>query len=182
MPSLGDGRSDARWLRVRAAIRWLVAGSVGLAVTLSLFVAMAASLNGVDIVGRLFRIFPLTQTAITSPDECAEGGIASHLAVAIEGVVGHLRGDQLTPLSDADLIGDNAITGETPVDVADDGSFRFIAAFPNDDPAACRETKPLKAGATQRLIIRAPGCTERIIPVTAAWVPHAILLDCETRD
>jgi len=179
---MADDRSNAWWIRIRATIRWLVAGGVGVTITIALFVVMAAALSGVDIVGRMFRIFPLTRTAVVGSDECADGGIAAHLAVPIEGVVGYLRNDQVIPLFDADLIGDNAVTGETPVEVAKDGSFRFIAAFPNPDPAACRESEPLKDGAAQRLTVRARGCTERIVPVTAAWVPHAILLDCAVRD
>jgi hypothetical protein len=167
---------------LRTAFRWLVAGGFGAVVTASLFVAMSAAIDGVDIVGRMFRIFPLTQTAVPDPDDCADPEIASHLAVPIEGVIGHMRGDRLAPISDAVVVGVNAITGETPVDVSADGSFRFVAAFPDNTPTTCPGVKPLKEGTPQRLVVRAPGCVERIVPVTAAWVRHTVFLDCADRD
>jgi hypothetical protein len=167
---------------VRSAIRWIVAGGVGAASALALFAAMAASIEGVDIVERLFRIFPLTQTVLPDTDECGADGTASHLAVPIEGVVGHLRDDGMAPLPDATVVGENAITGTMPVDVSSNGTFRFVAAFPNDEPSACRDAESVTEGAPQQLVVRAPGCAERIVPVTAAWVPHTVLLDCAGRD
>lgn len=182
MPRPEDRNTHSQWPQVRGALRWLVAGAIGAAVTLSLFVAMAAAIDGVDIAERLFRIFPLKQVAASATDECAAGGAPPHLAVPIEGVVGRLRDDQLAPLSDVIAMGDNAITGATPVDVSSDGSFRFVAAFRDDAPSTCPESRPAMEDAPQQLTFRAAGCVERIIPVTAAWVPHTVLLDCTDRD
>jgi hypothetical protein len=175
---------NARPIRahLRSALRWLVAGSVGVAVSFSLFVMMVTAINGTDIVDRLFRYFPLIQVSVTVDDECAEGEPPPHLAVAIEGVIGYMRGDELKYLSDAVVRGENAVTGATEVDVSGDGTFRFIAAFPDNAPSACPAGAAVMKEKPQQLVIRASRCVDRRVPITAAWVPHTILLDCPDRD
>jgi len=163
----------------RAALRWLVAAAIGGGTSIALFVGMATAIDAVDIVERMFRIFPLTQTILTDADACASDEISSHRAVPIEGVVGFWRGETFIPLADAEVTGENAVTGAVPVEVGADGAFRFVAAFPNEAAAACGGA-PAEA-APQGLSVRAPGCANRRVPVTGAWVPHAIALECPER-
>jgi len=132
----------------RAALRWLVAAAIGGGTSIALFVGMAytfgfavaaiaTAIDAVDIVERMFRIFPLTQTILTDADACASDEISSHRAVPIEGVVGFWRGETFIPLADAEVTGENAVTGAVPVEVGADGAFRFVAAFTNEAAAAC---------------------------------------------
>lgn len=160
-------------------IRWLVSGGVGIGVAFALFAMMAASVDAVDLVGRVFRIFPLIRTTLSGGDE--RGEVPRFRAVAIEGTVARLRDGELVPLSDAVVIGENAVTGEVPVEVSSSGEFRFAAAFPNPALAPCTGCPPEPREVPQRLTVRAPGCAERIVPVNTAWVPHTILLDCGDR-
>jgi len=166
----------------RSTLRWLAAGGVGIVTSIAIFVAMAAAVDSVDVVDRMFRIFPLTQTTLSEGDECAAGNVASHRAVPIEGVIGYWRGDDWVPLADADVEGENAVTGSAHVDVARDGAFRFIAAFPDEAAAACGGVEPAPTEAPQRLTVRAKGCADRRVPVTDAWVPHAVALECPDRE
>lgn len=176
MPTPLDPPADSRSARLRGALRWLVALAVGGATTLGLFALMAGVVDATWIVQRMFRIFPLTQTPFASDEDCSERALWR--AVAIEGVVGTLRGGALRPLPGMRAEGHDPVSGTVAVDVAADGSFRFAAAFADEAPSACAGAATRTSGPPPRLVFRAPHCKERVVPVTAAWVPHAIVLDC----
>jgi hypothetical protein len=180
MPGPDDPSPDDRSTRIRGAIRWLVTGAIGVLTTLSIFAAMAFSLDATDLVGRLFRLFPLTQTELATTDECRTD--ASHLPapVLIEGVVGHLSGGAFRPLGDAAALGDDSVTRAVAVEISAGGAFRFATTFPSDAPSPCGPGRPT-GGESQVLTFQAPGCIERRVPVTRAWVPHSIVLACPER-
>jgi len=159
---------------------WLAAGGVGAAITACLFVLMAVLVDASDLVARMFRIFPLSQTEVSPNDSCAIPSLRR--AITIEGVVGRLRAGTLQPLPDAAILSDDPLSGRRTVEVSAEGSFRFVAGFPDDAPAPCGDTERPAIDTVQHLVIRAAGCTERTLPVTRAWVPHTILLDCPARE
>jgi hypothetical protein len=156
-------------------LRWLGAGTVGVVVTFALFVAMTRLVDGPSILEGVMRIFPLILAPPTPEDECA-ARLAS--AVTIEGVVGEYRDGIFHPRSDAETSSDDALGGARKVDVAPDGSFRFVTAFPRDVPTDCPAVEAPIQATTQRLLIRAPGCQDRSVPVTRAWLAHRVVLDC----
>jgi hypothetical protein len=155
-----------------------VAGGIGAGTTLGLFFAMSAVVDGTSILQRIFRIFPLIRAEISSTDECARAGTVLSNALAIEGTVGTSSGDGFRPLANAEIIGRNAISDAIAVDVSGDGRFRFVTSFESDAPSPCGERVAATGGDRQQLLFRAPGCAPRRVPVTRAWVPHRVLLDC----
>lgn len=160
-----------------AVLRWLVAGGFATVVTLLLFATMTRLVDGSWILDSLIRVFPLQQTQLPPEDECAAipplGG-----AVTIEGVVGRYRDGVFQPLPEAHIVGRTALGVDAEVEVAENGIFRFATAFPNQLPPTCPPPETVE----QRLRIRASGCEERVVPVTRAWIPHRVLLDCPARD
>lgn len=157
-----------------AALRWLVAGGLATAVTVLIFATMTRLVDGSWILDKIIRVFPLHQTQLTPEDECDAvpplGG-----AVTIHGVVGSYRDGVFHPLPQARIVGRTALGAESEVEVDPNGVFRFATAFPNEAPSLC----PPPETVDQQLRIQAPGCRERTVPVTRAWVPHRVLLDCE---
>ena len=164
---------------LRGVARWLVAGAVGAAITLGVFVAMAALTEGRSLLDRMFRIFPLTSAGLSTTDECARADTIAGSAVIIEGTVGTNRGGRFQPLPDAEAIGSNAISDAIAVELAGDGRFRFVTSFPGEAPAPCVDETAPTGGERQQLVFRAPGCRERRVPVTRAWVAHPVVLDCD---
>ena len=159
-----------------ALLRWVVAGGLASIVTLALFATMTRLIDGRWILERLVRVFPLTTTELTQEDDCS-GGLPLGGAIDVQGVVGFYDGAGFRPLPDAKIDGRNALGNDSPVEVNAGGVFRFVTAFPTGEPTSCDHPPP----EDQRLRIRAAGCTERTVPVTAAWVAHRVLLECEGR-
>ena len=163
---------------LRGAVRWLVAGAVGVAITSCVFVAMSLVTEGTSILEQMFRIFPLTRGEVSTTDECARADSVLGDAITIEGTVGTKSGDGFRPLAGAEVIGSNAISDAIAVEVSGEGRFRFVTSFRSEAPSPCGERVAPSGGERQRLVFRAPGCAERRVPVTRAWVPHRVVLDC----
>ena len=100
-------------------------------------------------------------------------------ALTIEGTVGRNDGSGFQPLPDAVVVGQNAISDSIAVEVSGDGRFQFVTSFRNEAPSPCGEQVAPDGGEAQLLIFDAPGCAERRVPVTRAWVTHRVVLDCE---
>jgi hypothetical protein len=163
---------------LRSATRWAVAGAVGAGITLGLFVAMSVVTEGTSLLERVFRLFPLIRAEISTTDECAAAGRSLPEVVPIAGTVGTDDGGGFRPLADAQITGRNAISDAIDVEVDGNGTFRFATSFPSDAPSPCAESGAATGGERQQLVVRAPGCAERRVPVTRAWVAHRVLLDC----
>ena len=161
-------------------LRWLVAGSLATVVTFALFIAMVRLVDGSSLLESLIWVFPLTQTELPASDDCADGPPLA-AAVEIEGLVGHYEdgelGSEFHPLRDAEIVARDRFGRESAVEVSLSGAFRFVTAFPSDEPSRCE----LPNTSSQRLLIRARGCRERNVPITASWIPHRVLLDCSER-
>lgn len=158
-------------------LRFVVAGGVATVITLALFVTMTRLVDGSWILESIMRVFPLEQTTLEDP--CAAWESEREL-VPIQGIVGYYGSDGFVPLHDAEIIGEHAPSDGQIVDVSPEGVFRFVTAFEDELPPAC--TKPSVPGVTgKRLLIRAAGCQPREIRITQAWMPHRVLLDCESR-
>ncbi len=154
-------------------IRWLLYASLAMACTLLIFIGMTRMVDGSWIIDKLIWVFPLTLTQIEPADDC-DGGPALGSAVRIEGIVGHYRGRGFEPLPNAEVLGYDARGDAIPIEVSERGAFTFATAFQRDEPSGC----PTTPAAKQRLRIRARGCAERSVPVTRAWRPHRVLLEC----
>jgi len=164
---------------LRAALRWLMAACVGSVASLSIFVLMTRVVDASGLVDRLFRVFPLIRTELDPDEACGDASLLR--AVSVDGVVGTLRDGRVEPLADAVVVSEDARSGPRPVDVSAEGRFRVVAAFPDDRPSACPPGERAAAGAALHLVVNAPGCSERRVPVTQAWVPHSVLLECPDR-
>jgi hypothetical protein len=157
-----------------------VAAGIGVAMTVCVFIAMSTLAEGPSILQRLFRIFPLIFAEVSTTDECARPVLNNVLS--IEGTVGTIGDAGFRPLADAEVIGSNAISDAVEVEVASDGRFRFATTFRDEAPSPCGEQVVASGGERQRLVFRAPGCAERRVPVTRAWVTHRVILDCTGGD
>ena len=177
----GHPPPDDRSTRLRGAIRWLVMGCIGALTTLSIFAAMALSIDATEILQRMFRLFPLIQTELSTTEECQ--GEGSHLPapVLIEGIVGHLNDGAFRPLPDTEVTGDDSVSRSVVLEISNEGGFRFATTFPSEAPSPCSLDERSTGGETQLLIFQALGCRERRVPVTRAWVPHRIVLECPSR-
>jgi hypothetical protein len=154
-------------------MRWVVAGSLSAVVTGLLFLVMTRMSDGSWILEKLIWVFPLTQTEL-GPDDCPTAPPVT-AAVDIEGVVGHYREGVFHPLPNAEITGRNSHDSGVTVEVSEDGIFHFVTGFASGEPTSC----PFPPAAAQHLEFRAPGCSERSVPITPAWVPHRVLLKCE---
>jgi hypothetical protein len=177
MSGSNDSPAPRRSPRHRGAVRLVAAAGVGVLTTALIFVVMALLIDPTALVDRMFRIFPLIQTELAADEACEDGPLLR--AVTIEGVVGHIRDGVLRPLRDVEVVGGERESEAVPVDVSADGSFRFATAFPDAAPSPCDGRQRAPVAVAQQLFFRAPGCAERRVPITRAWVPHAIVLDCE---
>lgn len=159
-------------------LRWLVAIPIAAVVAGALFVAMAALVDGSWLVERLIRVFPLREKTLTPEERCELATLRSAPAVTIEGTVGTRIDGHFVPLADAEVRGEGGIAAGGDVEVGADGRFRLATALPVDAPPEC----PQAATPTPQLVVGAPGCILRRVPVTPAWVPHRIVLSCPRRD
>ena len=158
-------------------VRWALAVSMGTAITIALFLMMTRLVDGSWILERLVRVVPLTTTASVDPCEVWE---TQQTLVPIDGIVGYQSPDGFVPLVDAEIVGEHRAAHGQRVDVSPEGGFRFVTGFSNERPPACSE--PTAGGAViKRLIIRAPGCVSREVPVVRSWIPHRVLLECDSR-
>jgi hypothetical protein len=176
-----DEREDPRARRgsalLQEALRWAVAIPLALLVALALFAIVAKGLDGSWIAKALMRVFPLRQTALTPKERCE---IEPRPAITVEGSVGYRAGDAFVPLPDAEIRGEHVVGASRGLDVDASGRFRLVSALPGGSPE-CVPGVGGTAAATPHLVFRAPGCVERRVPLTAAWVPHRVLLDCPAR-
>lgn len=160
-----------------APVRWGLAASIGASVTVLLFVGMTRVIDGSWILDKVLRVFPLELTEAVDP--CEEWQAESTL-VTIEGTVGYLGPAGFVALPDARMMGEHVHAPPQRVEVSAGGTFRFVTPFEGQRPERCGET-PSRTGASPRLLIQAPGCAARSVPVTRNWLPHRVLLDCEAR-
>lgn len=158
-------------------LRWLVAIPIAAAVAGVLFVAMASLVDGSWLVEHLIRVFPLHEKELTREERCELAALRSAPAVTIEGTVGTRVDGRFEPLGDAEVRGEGGIAVGGDVEVDAGGRFRLATALPVDTPPEC----PGAATATPQLVVGAPGCIMRRVPVTEAWVPHRIVLTCPRR-
>jgi len=158
-------------------VRWSLAATVGASVTVVLFVAMTRLIDGSWILDRVLRVFPLEQSEAVDPCEAWQ---AESILVTIEGTVGYLGPKGFVALPDARMMGEHAEAPPQHVEVSTTGSFRFVTPFEAPRPERCGESAS-HAGSSPRLLIQAPGCVARSVPVTRNWLPHRVLLDCEAR-
>ncbi len=164
-----------------AAIRWLVSATVAGSVTAFLFLSMTRLVSGEWLYEGLLRIFPLGNGSPSS--ECLEM-VGEPAAVTIEGEIGYLESGSFVPIRDGVIVGgegeDAMLLGRT----SSNGGFEVELRFAAETPTSCEDRQPAPR-ATRRsrmLTLRAPGCTERRVPITPAWVPHRVILECQERE
>ncbi len=170
--------SRRRSLLSYGVVRWTIAATVGAMVTAGLFVGMTRMIDGSWILDKMLRVFPLEQTEPVDP--CEVWGQEQTL-VTIEGTVGYLGQTGFVALPDAEMIGEHGHAPRQRVEVSDTGGFRFVTPFEEQRPEKCAELGEPQQPPSARLLIRAPGCKPRSVPVTRSWLPHRVLLDCEAR-
>jgi hypothetical protein len=173
--------SDEQPGLLKSLLRWAVAAAVATLVTLVLFTVMTRLIDGTWILEGLIRVFPLSTAQVTPEDECAIDEATARPAVSIAGEVGYYANGSFVPLPDARIQGDDGARPPHPVEVAADGAFRFVTAFPDETPSPCRYDGEKPPAETQWLIVGAEGCSERRVPVTRAWVSHRVLIPCRDR-
>lgn len=165
---------------VGGALRWLAALCAGVVVTLGIFnVVLGVRLE--PMMERLLRFFPLHKVSLTREDRCALGPERVHEAVSIEGSVGFLVDQRFVALADAEVTGERLLAATDWVAVQPDGGFRLATALPRAGDAECDVGPDGEVLPTPQLVIRAPGCAERRVPVVRPWIPRRILLFCDAR-
>ena len=169
--------SRRRSLLSYGVVRWALAATLGTIVTAGLFVTMIQLIDGSWILERMMRIFPLEQTEFVDPCEVWK---AEQILVSIEGTVGYLGRTGFVALPDAKMVGEHRYAPPQRVEVSGAGGFRFLTPFEEQRPQSCSEPGRPPAP-SPRLLIQAPGCSARSVPVTRNWLPHRVLLDCEAR-
>jgi hypothetical protein len=148
------------------------------ALTFGLLSMMIGLVDGSGIVKRLIWLYPLTQALPCPGGECSAALPDLPAAITIEGTVGHLAAGRIVPLGSAQVVAERPNGKVREVEVDTGGRFRFVTAWPSD-PQATPSAESRRGGtASTQLILRAPGCTERRVPVTRAWTPRPILLSC----
>ena len=131
---------------------------------------MVRLVDGQWILENIIPVFPLSAERVGEDDIIAMDPAQRSVSLEIEGTVGTLVRDRFVPLEDAEILGTRSSGEKRPIAVQPGGHFRFEAVFPDD-----RATRP----STTQLVIRSPGCHERRVPVTRAWLlPRRIALDC----
>jgi hypothetical protein len=154
---------------------------VGVTVTVGLFTLVLGIRIQPETVERLFHLFPLRQVPLTPEDRCELGPRRLQDAVSIEGSVGTLVGERFVALQDAEVLGERLAAANEWMAVEPDGGFRFVTALPKAEDVACQTAPDGTPLPTPQLVIRAPGCAERRVPVVNPWIPRRILLSCNTR-
>ena len=160
-----------------APVRWSLAASIAAGVTAVLFIGMTRLIDGSWILDQVLRVFPLEQTAAVDP--CKEWQ-AEQTLVPVEGTVGYLGPTGFVALPDARIMGEHVQAPSQHVEVSAAGTFRFVTPFEAPRPESCGEPAS-RLGPSPRLLIQAPDCSARTVPVTRNWLPHRVLLDCEER-
>lgn len=131
---------------------------------------MADLVDGRWILEKLVRLFPLQEQAVGVDDLPALRPAQREVSIIFEGRVGARTEDRFVPLERVEILGIRASGDGRAIEVGVGGHFRFESTFPDD-----RASAP----ATRQLVIRSPGCSERRVPVTRAWLrPRLIVLDC----
>ena len=177
MPGESGSFSRKRSLLSYAPVRWSLAATVGVGVTIVLFVGMTRLIDGSWILDKVLWVFPLEQTEAVDPCEVWQ---AEQTLVTIEGTVGTLGPTGFVALPDARMMGEHVQSPPQHVEVSAAGTFRFVTPFEGQRPESCGDTAS-RTGPSPRILIQAPGCTARSVPVTRNWLPHRVLLDCEPR-
>ena len=78
-------------------LRWGISGSVAIAMTLAIFVAMTRMVDGSAILETIVRIFPLSFANLEGEGACTdEDGFS--IAFTVEGAVGYYGADGFSPL------------------------------------------------------------------------------------
>ena len=172
-----DLPSRRRSLLAHGFVRWTLAAIIGVTVTAALFVTMTRLIDGSWIIDKMLRVFPLEQTALVDPCEVWE---AEQTLVTIEGTVGYHGRKGFVALPDAEMVGKHGAAPPQRVEVGRSGGFRFVTPFDEQRPERCEEAGSSEAS-SPRLLIQAPGCSARSVPVTRNWLPHRVLLDCKAR-
>ncbi|MBW2274425.1 MAG: hypothetical protein JRG96_14230 [Deltaproteobacteria bacterium] len=160
------------------ALRWLVAVCVASAVTVGLLFMMTGLVDPSSIVMHLVRLYPLTQAAPCPEEGCATPSPVLPVAVTIEGSVGYRAEGRIMPLGAAEIVAERPNGKNRKVEVDADGKFQFVTGWPIASPSPPGSESRRRGSSTPQLLIRAPGCTERRVPVTRAWIPRLILLSC----
>jgi hypothetical protein len=128
----------------------------------------ATILGDAVIVGRAIALaaaaIPGDDTAVASPGTSSSGD-----------------GSKVPEVPDVSETSGVSEESTRTVEVSAEGVFRFVTAFASNAPSACGPAPDSAPRANRELVIRAEGCTERRIPVTSAWIPHRVLLDCAAR-
>ena len=181
MKYLGDAPHAQRPPLLLRALRWLIAASLGVLVTIGIFTVVLGIRIGPDLVESLLRFFPLRQVLISVPDRCAMGPERVQEAVDITGSVGMLVDDEFVAIEDAEVLGERLLAADKWMPVEPGGYFRLVTALPKAEDEECAlgpDGTPLP---TPQLVFRAPGCAERRVPVMRPWIPRRIMLDCTAR-
>jgi hypothetical protein len=149
---------------------WAIAIPAAGMITFVLIGTMAGLVDGRSILEKLVRLFPLEEQAVGDDDLPAMRPGRHEVSIAFEGRVGTRKQDRFVPLERVEILGIRASGDDRSIEVGAGGRFRFESAFPDE-----RASAP----ATRQLVIRSPGCSERRVPVTRAWLrPRQIVLDC----
>ncbi len=161
-----------------ALVRWVVSAAVAGTVTTAIFLAMTRLVSGEWLLAGLLRIFPLGTSAPAV--DCLEL-VGRSAPVKIEGELVALEEGRFVPIADGTIFAgrgpEAAPLGRTDAK----GAFEIVLAFPLEAPASCRERVEAAPVRSRTITLRAPGCVERRVPVTPAWVPHQVVLDCGER-
>jgi hypothetical protein len=166
---------------LRSLLRWGTAACVGVTVTFGIFTLVLGIRVEDVLVESLLRFFPLKQVPVSQEDLCAMGPRRLNEAVIIEGSVGRLVGKDFVALDDAEVLGERLAAADEWMKVEAGGRFRFVTALPRVEDADCDVTPEGMSAPTPQLVIRAPGCQERHVPVVRPWIPRRIVLACEAR-
>lgn len=158
-------------------LRWAVAVPVAAVISVGLLLLMSRLIDGSWILEALTRVFPLEEKVLTPEERCELETLRTAPAVTIEGTVGTLAGDRFVPLEAAEIHGEGGIVAERGVAVDAGGRFRFVTALPGPVPPECGPEQR----ANPQLVVDAPGCEPRRVPVTNAWVSRRIVLSCGER-
>ncbi len=150
--------------------RWIVAALGAAAITVFLFGGMVGLVDGRWILEKVIRVFPLEEQSVREDDLLARPDPRKGITLRFEGTVGHLVRDRFVPLEDAEILGTRPDEEPRRIAVEPGGHFRFEASFPEDR---------ISAPSATQLLVRSPGCRDRRVPVTRAWMqPRRIALDC----
>ena len=149
---------------------WAIAIPAAGIITFALIGTMAGLVDGRSILEKMVRLFPLQEQAVGVDDLLALRPAQREVSIPFEGRVGTRTENRFVPLERVEILGIRASGDGRAIEVGAGGHFRFESAFPDE-----HASEP----ATRQLVIRSPGCSERRVPVTRAWLRRRqIVLDC----